>query len=78
MPPADSTSALASTPWGPASCSRNSVVMLAKAAGAADVRVDLQIWPEMVHVWHMFHPELKAGKRAIQAGGDYIRSVMAR
>jgi hypothetical protein len=26
----------------------------------------------------MFHPELKAGKRAIQAGGDYIRSVMAR
>ena len=40
--------------------------------------VDLQIWPEMVHVWHMFHPELKAGKRAIQAGGDYIRSVMAR
>ena len=51
---------------------------LAKAAGAADVRVDLQIWPEMVHVWHMFHPELKAGKRAIQAGGDYIRSMMAR
>ena len=51
---------------------------LAKATGAADVRVDLQIWPEMVHVWHMFHPELKAGKRAIQAGGDYIRSVMAR
>jgi acetyl esterase/lipase len=51
---------------------------LAKAAGAADVRVDLQIWPEMVHVWHMFHPELKAGKQAIQAAGDYIRSVMAR
>ena len=51
---------------------------LAKAAGAADVRVDLQIWPEMIHVWHMFHPELKAGKRAIQAGGDYIRAIMAR
>jgi hypothetical protein len=32
----------------------------------------------MVHVWHMFHPELRAGKRAIQAGSDYIRSVMAR
>jgi acetyl esterase/lipase len=51
---------------------------LAKAAGAADVRVDLQIWPEMVHVWHMFPPELKAGKRAIQAGGDYIQARMAR
>jgi acetyl esterase/lipase len=53
-------------------------IRLAKAAGAAEVRVDLQIWPEMVHVWHMFHPELKAGKRALQAGGDYIRALMAR
>jgi epsilon-lactone hydrolase len=53
-------------------------IRLAKAAGAADVRVDLQIWPEMVHVWHMFHPELKAEKRALQAGGDYIRALMAR
>ena len=53
-------------------------IRLAKAAGAADVRVDLQIWPEMVHVWHMFHPELTAGTRAIQAGGDYVRTVMAR
>jgi len=52
-------------------------IRLAKVAGAADVHVDLQIWPEMVHVWHMFHPELTAGKRAIQAGGDYIRAVMA-
>jgi len=52
-------------------------IRLAKVAGAADVRVDLQIWPEMVHVWHMFHPELTAGKRAIQVGGDYIRAVMA-
>jgi len=53
-------------------------IRLAKVAGAADVRVDLQIWPQMVHVWHMFHPELTAGKRAIQAGGDYTRAVMAR
>ena len=53
-------------------------IRLAKAAGAADVRVDLPIWPEMVHVWHMFHPELKAGTRALQAGGDYIRVLMAR
>jgi acetyl esterase/lipase len=49
-------------------------IRLAKVAGAADVRVDLQIWPEMVHVWHIFHPELKAGERAIQTGGDYVRA----
>jgi acetyl esterase/lipase len=51
-------------------------IRLAKVAGAADVRVDLQIWPEMVHVWHIFHPELKAGRRAIGQGGAYVRAMM--
>ena len=40
-------------------------IRLAKVAGAADVHVELQIWPEMVHVWPLFHPELKAGRQAI-------------
>src|SRR5207244_11468998 len=31
-------------------------VQLARLAGAADVRADLQIWPEMLHVWPLFHP----------------------
>jgi len=52
-------------------------IRLAKVAGAADVRVDLQVWPEMVHVWHIFHPELKAGRRAIEQGGAYVRAMMA-
>ncbi len=50
-------------------------VRLAKAAGAADVRVDLQVWPEMIHVWHLFHPELQAGRRAIEAGGAFVRAT---
>jgi hypothetical protein len=41
---------------------------LAKVAGTADVRVDLQIWPEMIHVWHLFYPELKAGLRGHSVG----------
>jgi epsilon-lactone hydrolase len=49
---------------------------LAGAAGAADVRVDLQIWPEMIHVWHLFHPELRAGHRAIEAGGGFVRAMI--
>jgi monoterpene epsilon-lactone hydrolase len=52
-------------------------IRLAKVAGAADVRVDLQIWPEMVHVWHLFHPELSAGRRAIEEGGAWVRSMIA-
>jgi epsilon-lactone hydrolase len=46
---------------------------LAKVAGAADVRVDLQVWPEMIHVWHLFHPELDAGRRAIHEGAAFVR-----
>ena len=53
-------------------------IRLAQVAGAADVAVDLQIWPEMIHVWHIYHPELAAGRRAIAAGGDFARAMTAR
>jgi epsilon-lactone hydrolase len=49
---------------------------LAGVAGAAGVRVDLQIWPEMIHVWHLFHPELKAGLKAIESGGAFVRGMI--
>jgi acetyl esterase/lipase len=49
-------------------------IQLARAAGIADVPVDLQIWPEMIHVWHSYHPVLDAGKRAIAAGGVFVRT----
>jgi acetyl esterase/lipase len=52
-------------------------IRLAKLAGAADVRVDLQVWPEMIHVWHLFHPELAAGRRAIKAGGGFVAAAIA-
>src|SRR5260370_17527300 len=52
-------------------------IRLAKVAGAADIGIDLQIWPEMVHVWHLFHPELKAGLRAIEAGGAVVPAATA-
>ena len=50
---------------------------LGQAAGTADVRVDLQIWPEMIHVWHPFHPGLSAGRRAIEEAGSFIRAMTA-
>lgn len=46
---------------------------LARVAGLADVSVDLQIWPEMIHVWHLFHPMLTAGRGAIAVGGVFVR-----
>lgn len=53
-------------------------IRLARLAGEADVAVDLQIWPEMIHVWHIYHPELAAGRRAIAAGGEFVRAMMSR
>jgi acetyl esterase/lipase len=49
---------------------------LAREAGKADVPVDLQIWPEMIHVWHQFHQVLGAGRRAIAAGGNFLRNTL--
>jgi acetyl esterase/lipase len=49
-------------------------LLLARVAALADVYVDLQIWPEMIHVWHLFHPMLAAGRRAITAGGSFVQS----
>lgn len=51
-------------------------VRLAGAAGAAHVPVSLEIWPEMIHIWHIHHPNLAAGRRAIVAGGNYVKAVM--
>jgi epsilon-lactone hydrolase len=53
-------------------------IRLARVAGAADVAVDLQIWPEMIHVWHLYYPELSAGRRAIAAGGEFARAMTTR
>ncbi len=51
-------------------------LQLARWAGAADVLVDLQIWPEMIHVWHSYFPNLAAGRRAIAAGGAFVRGSL--
>src|SRR5215213_1983516 len=40
-------------------------VRLAGAAGAADLRVTLQVWPDMIHAWTLFYPQVTAGRRAL-------------
>ena len=37
---------------------------LVRAAGCADVEVVLEVWPEMLHAWHIFAAELEEGRRA--------------
>ena len=51
-------------------------VRLAAAAGAQEVEARLEVWPEMIHVWHFFHPLLGEGRRALDTAGGYIRDRM--
>jgi acetyl esterase/lipase len=51
-------------------------IALARKAGVADVIVDLQIWPEMIHIWHIYFPMLAAARRAIAAGGSFVRNAI--
>jgi epsilon-lactone hydrolase len=46
----------------------------ATAAGAADVPVTLEIWPHMIHAWHLWNAHLDAGRRALASAAAFIRS----
>jgi epsilon-lactone hydrolase len=53
----------------------NDSTRLAAALGEADVRVTLQIWPDMIHAWHLFYQQVSAGRRALAAVGAFVRST---
>jgi acetyl esterase/lipase len=44
----------------------------ATAAGNADVAVTLEIWPHMIHAWHLWNAHLEAGRRALASAGKFI------
>jgi epsilon-lactone hydrolase len=46
---------------------------LAAAAGAAGVPVTLEIWPHMIHAWHLWNAHLEPGRLAIANAGAFIR-----
>jgi epsilon-lactone hydrolase len=45
---------------------------LAAKAQAAGVKVTLDVWPDMVHVWQMFAPLLPEAQKAIDKAGKFI------
>ena len=48
-------------------------VVLHEAARSAGVESTLEIWDDMIHVWHAFHPMLPEGKQGIARIGEYLR-----
>jgi monoterpene epsilon-lactone hydrolase len=51
-------------------------VRLARVVGAADVRVTLDVWPDMIHAWHLFYQQVAAGRHALAAVGAFIRLML--
>jgi epsilon-lactone hydrolase len=51
-------------------------IRLASVAGAADDRVTLEIWPDMIHAWHLFYQQVAAGRRALASVGAFVRTQL--
>ncbi|MDJ0706596.1 MAG: alpha/beta hydrolase [Leptolyngbyaceae cyanobacterium MO_188.B28] len=47
-------------------------VLLANLFRAAGGSVELKIWPNMIHVWHLFAPMLAEGQDAINEAGQFL------
>jgi len=48
----------------------------AAVAGADDVRVTLEIWPQMIHAWPLWNARLEPGRRALASAGAFIRQYL--
>lgn len=48
----------------------------AAVAGAADVDVTLEVWPDMIHAWPLWNAHLEAGRRALAHAGAFMRRHM--
>jgi epsilon-lactone hydrolase len=49
-------------------------VRMADRMRAAGCQVELEIWPRMPHVWHVFVPLIPEARRAIERVGYFVRS----
>ncbi len=52
-------------------------IKLDQKAKADGVNSTLEIWEDMIHVWHAFHPMLPEGKQAIARVGEFLREQWA-
>ena len=50
---------------------------VAEAARSAGVEVKLEVWPDMIHAWHVFAPMLEEGRRAIARIGEFVKERTA-
>jgi monoterpene epsilon-lactone hydrolase len=53
-------------------------VAIVERFGEADIATTLEIWPRMIHAWHLWSARLTAGRQAIASAGAYIDRHLAR
>ena len=56
---------------------RDDAIRMAENLQAADCRVELEVWPRMPHVWHLFTPILPEANEAIARIGAFADRVLA-
>ena len=50
---------------------------LTERAKQAGVVADLEVWDDMIHVWHRYYPMLKEAREANARIGEYVRAKMS-
>lgn len=50
---------------------------MAERARSAGIKVKLEVWPEMIHVWQLFASFLPEGQQAIDVIGNFLREQLA-
>lgn len=51
---------------------RDDAIRFAERAAAAGVDVTLEVWPEMIHVWHVFGPDVPESEAGVARIAEYI------
>jgi len=51
-------------------------VRMAEAMRAAGCEVELDVWPKMPHVWHLYARILPEGRQAIDRIGQFLARKM--
>ena len=49
-------------------------VRTVRRAGAADVPVSLEVWPHMIHAWHLWAAQVGDARQAIASAGAFMRT----
>lgn len=52
-------------------------LLLESAAKKAGVGTEMEIWEQMFHVWHYYHPMLSEGRQAISHIGEFVKEKIS-